>query len=231
MPPTQAKNSWTLQARTSRQHAPRLLLPPSLAGIRTADKLRLRHFSKCNFQKLSFLANRIANNEYGRNSMFLSIPCYSNQEHSQIRPLRHLPCGASLLGNSPSPGPVSNAIALQDPQVTNGEAEQRQSCFTGRWYRRREQRSPFATPFCRNALKTLDSAQVMCWDHCCSCCQSQLVTRGPGCYHSDNKKRPATFPIRLIFQDEKDPAVNMSPNSPLILTSPFWFVQDTVPFI
>lgn len=187
-PPTQAKNSWTGQARTSCKHAARLLLPPYLEGIRKAGKLRLHHFSKCNFQKLSFLANRIANNEYGRNSMFPSIPCYSNQKHSQIRPLRHLPCGALLLGCARSPGPVSNTVALQDPQVTNGEAEQSQTCFRVKWYRRTEQRRNFATPICCNALKNLDSDQLMCWDHCCSCCQFQLVTRGPRCYHSDNKK-------------------------------------------
>ena len=133
--------------------------------------------------------------------MFPSTPCYSNQEHSQIRPLRHLPCSALLLGNARSPGPVSNIIALRDPQVTNGKAEQSQTCFTGRWYRRTEQRSPFATPFSCNALKNLDSDQLMCWDHCCSCCQFQLVTRGPRCYHSDNKKRVATFPVRFIFQN------------------------------
>lgn len=146
---------------------------------------------------------------------------------------RHLPCGALLLGSTRSPGPVSNTIALQDPRVTNGEAEQSQTCFTASWSRRTEQRRNFATPICCNALKNLDSDQLMCWDHCCSCCQFQLVTRGPRCYHSDNEKQVATFLVRLIFQNEKDPAVNMSPNSPspLILTSPFWFVQETIPFI
>lgn len=156
-------------------YAARLQLPLCLEGIRKAGKPRLHYYSKYNFQKC-----RSANSESGKNCMSPSIPCYSNQEHSQIRPLRHLPCRALLLGN-----PVLLVLSLQDHhcsaelKTTNGKAEQSQSCFTGRWQRRTEQMSPFTTPFGCNALRNLDSgwaADVP--GHWCSCCQFPLVTGG-----------------------------------------------------
>lgn len=138
--------------RTSCVYAARLQLPLCLEGIRKAGKPRLHYYSKYNFQKCRFLVNRTANNESGRNCMSPSIPCYSNQEHSQTGPLRHLPCRALLLGN-----PILLVLSLQDHhcsadlKTTNGKAEQSQSCFTGRWHRM-EQMSPFATPFGCSAL-------------------------------------------------------------------------------
>lgn len=64
-----------------------------------------------------------------------------------------------------------------------------------------------------------------------------VLLPAPACdgrhHHSDNKKQLATFPVRLLFQDEEDPAVSMPPSSPhpLILTSPFGLVQDTIPVV
>lgn len=131
-------------------------LPLRLCLEGNSGKLGLHHFCKCHLQKLRFLAKKIANNGSGRNSMFSSTPCYSNQDHRQITPLRHLPCGALLPSNARPPGPVPGTTALRDPHVTTSEAEESQTCLTGRT----EQTNPFATPFCCNVLKYLHSDQA-----------------------------------------------------------------------